>query len=577
MNWRERVFPLYIGSVVSIFSGKMVLALMVASLGMLGNLYATTLTVTNAADSGVGTLRQALADANDGDTLDFDAEVTYITLTSGRLGINDSIHIKGPGSADLTIDGNANDRIFYMIKAGTTSIVSGITVKNGAIEGSTTIGGGIFLGTNDTLSLTISNCVISGCTAGYGGGGIGLSGGKVEIVDTTITGCSATNSGGDGGAIFNETGLGLYLKNCSISGNTADDEGGAVYSKSKMIAENCTITSNSVQDTGGGVSFKSVNTSTSLIVNCTISNNASTNDGGGIRIYDSNVDISNCLIAANSAGDDGGGAYVDAASHERTTHIWSSTFSDNTAQVKGGALLVDDQKVWIHYPTFSGNASVGGTTDSDGGAIQQVTGRSYLSIDSSLFYNNHATDDGGALVLRDPAELRNCTISGNIADDQGGGLYLHGGSTETQKIYNCTIYSNTCATATKGGGIYLSTSDLELFSSIIVSNVVGEDIHGTPAIMNYCLYGTRSATPDSETNNIIGNARLASLADNGGPTLTHALMKGSAAIDAGSNPLALAYDQRGGGYAREFPAGYPDIGAFEYRSGEPLGALMIIH
>jgi hypothetical protein len=55
------------------------------------------------------------------------------------------------------------------------------------------------------------------------------------------------------------------------------------------------------------------------------------------------------------------------------------------------------------------------------------------------------------------------------------------------------------------------------------------------------------------------------LADNGGPTQTHALIAGSPAIDAGSNPANLATDQRGDGYVRVYGAA-ADIGAFELQS-----------
>jgi hypothetical protein len=62
-----------------------------------------------------------------------------------------------------------------------------------------------------------------------------------------------------------------------------------------------------------------------------------------------------------------------------------------------------------------------------------------------------------------------------------------------------------------------------------------------------------------------GDPRLGPLADNGGPTLTHALLADSPAIDAGSNPSDLATDQRGGSYVRSAGAA-PDIGAFELQA-----------
>lgn len=66
---------------------------------------ARTITVTNTNDNGPGSLRQALHDANDGDTINF-AVTGTITLTSGGLPINKSITISGPGADQLSIDGN---------------------------------------------------------------------------------------------------------------------------------------------------------------------------------------------------------------------------------------------------------------------------------------------------------------------------------------------------------------------------------------------------------------------------------------------------------------------------------------
>ena len=66
---------------------------------------ANTITVTNTNDSGPGSLRQALADANDGDTINFDGSLKgqSIALTSGELVIDKSITIAGPGSDQLAV------------------------------------------------------------------------------------------------------------------------------------------------------------------------------------------------------------------------------------------------------------------------------------------------------------------------------------------------------------------------------------------------------------------------------------------------------------------------------------------
>src|SRR5438552_14842816 len=94
---------------------------------------AGTITVTNTNDSGVGSLRQALAMANGGDTITFAVSGT-IGLTSGELLVDKSITISGPGAGELVIDGNAKNRVFH-VGSGTTVTVSGLTITNGNASG----------------------------------------------------------------------------------------------------------------------------------------------------------------------------------------------------------------------------------------------------------------------------------------------------------------------------------------------------------------------------------------------------------------------------------------------------------
>jgi hypothetical protein len=123
----------------------------------------------NTNDSGAGSLRQALADANDNDTVRFDVSVTgTITLTSGELLVNDSITISGPGANTLAVNGNAASRVFH-IAAGRTVTISGLTITNGNPTGNfpDDSGGGIY---NGGATLTVSNCTLSGNSATFDGG-----------------------------------------------------------------------------------------------------------------------------------------------------------------------------------------------------------------------------------------------------------------------------------------------------------------------------------------------------------------------------------------------------------------------
>jgi hypothetical protein len=126
-------------------------------------LRAGTITVTNTKDSGPGSLRQALADANDGDTITFGITGT-IGLTSGELLVDKNITISGPGVDNLSVDGNAKSRVFH-IASGRTVTISALGVTNG--NSTTQSGGGIY---NDHATLALENCTISDNSAADGGG-----------------------------------------------------------------------------------------------------------------------------------------------------------------------------------------------------------------------------------------------------------------------------------------------------------------------------------------------------------------------------------------------------------------------
>src|SRR6201987_6421652 len=91
--------------------------------------YGNTITVTNTNDSGPGSLRDALAVANDGDTIDATGVSGTILLTSGELQINNSVTINGPGAGNLAVNGNATSRVFHNFASNVT--ISGFTIING--------------------------------------------------------------------------------------------------------------------------------------------------------------------------------------------------------------------------------------------------------------------------------------------------------------------------------------------------------------------------------------------------------------------------------------------------------------
>jgi hypothetical protein len=88
------------------------ITLLCAALVSVHSSYGNTITVTNTNDSGPGSLRNALAVANDGDTIDATSVSGTILLTSGELQVTHSVTINGPGPGNLAIDGNHTYRVF---------------------------------------------------------------------------------------------------------------------------------------------------------------------------------------------------------------------------------------------------------------------------------------------------------------------------------------------------------------------------------------------------------------------------------------------------------------------------------
>jgi hypothetical protein len=184
-----------------------------------GNRPANVITVTNTNDSGPGSLRQALADVNDGDTINF-AVTGTIGLTSGELLVDKAITISGPGAENLTVNGSAKSTVFHVVP-GETVTISGLTIINGYTTGS---GGGIH---NDHATLTLSNCTITGNQ----GGGIyndaeNSGGALLEINNSSVTensqeGVYNDALGGDGVATLN-------VSDSSINNNYS---GGAILSR----------------------------------------------------------------------------------------------------------------------------------------------------------------------------------------------------------------------------------------------------------------------------------------------------------------------------------------------------------
>jgi hypothetical protein len=407
-------------------------------------------------------LREAVAAANPGDTINFSVTGT-INLTNagtGHIVINKSLSIQGPGSNLLTIrasdDGanNSNGRRIFLI---------------------------------DDVSSGNVNVTISGLT---------LTNGDPAVLDE--------NEGG--GAILNRENL--TLSNCVLTGNFSPN-GGAIY------------------NTGGTLS------GTLTINDCTISGNDA-GDGAAVLVTGGSLNVNRSTITNNTASNAGGGIL----GRLRPVTITDSTISGNFAVEHGGGLYQEGSSLSISGSTISSNAA-----------------------DSNL---DGVGSGGGIYNLTGLISVVNSTISGNSAEG-GGGIFSDTG--QTISIAHSTITANVVSsTGSYGGGIN-SFQAANLNHTIVAGNLRGastkDDVEGSFNAFYSLIGDKRNETVNDTGGSLIGqtgsgtnppiDAKLALLANNGGPTLTHALLSNSPALEAG-NPSGVGgnpqFDQRGTPFLR---------------------------
>ena len=551
--------------------------------------HAGTIVVTHTSDSGPGSLRQALVDANAGDTITF-AVTGTIGLTSGELLVDKDVAISGPGADNLAIDGNAKSRVFH-ISTGTTVSISELTIRNGLASGIyylDRIGAGIL---NDHATLTINHCAINSNSAGSDGGAVyndadytgrnNTHSGSLTINSSVLAGNSADDGGG---GIYNDNGA-LGLNGCTITGNVANS-GGGLYNdgsslgNASLIISSSTLTCNSAEFGGGIYNDGFDYGDATLMVNeSEFAGNLA--DVGGCIFNDSvaggaELTVNDSTLSGNSATDRGGCIYNDMMNGAAAQTLSNSNLSGNAAGNSGGAIYSNHAGFFeLNDCAVSGNSAqnFGGGIYNDG----SQEGAAWLTVNGSTLNANSAAKGGGIFNNGEQdgdthLQISDSTISENTAS-YGAGIASNGfqGFYVSVEINNSTFGNNS---ATEGGdSIYSSGEDgqtvtVSLANTILKTGTLGGNIFnnlGTVSSFGYNLSndncGGYLTGPGDQINT---DPFLGPLQDNGGPTLTHALLLGSPAVDAGDPNFTPppVYDQRGPGFDRVIN-GRVDIGSFE--------------
>jgi hypothetical protein len=492
---------------------------------------AATVVVTNCDDSGAGSLRDAVENAVTGDVIDLTSlSCSAITLSTGLVSTVDLLTLTGPGAGALAIDGNNAVRVIEQ-QGYDMLTIEGLTIRNG--------------------SYTYNGPDIYG---GLAPGACVLARGSVTLTDSALEHCSASGWSVFGGAI--NSGGALFMTGSSITGTVATANateisatvyGGAAYAKAAYLTNStiadATITATSTSAFSGFL-------------------------GGGVfGFYGVVMDASRVTgVTAHVAGAKIAYAKGAGVASPNTVILTGSTVADNTVYGTPGVGLSG---------AYTYTSAIGG-----GGVYVMTIPRSSIvesSITSSTISNNRARCDGacgdytvgggGAIGSWSPKvfTIANTTLSGNESAVRGGGLYLR--NLASLALVNSTITNNT---APEGSGIADAAAGagypFAIESSLIAGNHVTDGATSQEIVTVHDIAGSHdfiaSANVALPGDTLGGDPMLGALADNGGPTQTHALLAGSPAIDAGSNTADLDTDQRGGAYLRVIGAA-ADIGAFE--------------
>ncbi len=606
--------------------------------------HAAVFNVTNLADSGTGSLRNAITQANGqsgSHTINFNLSGT-INLGSALPTIESIIDINGAGQT-IAIDGGGAHRVFSIGSGATAGnlTLQSLTVQNGFVGGDTSLGtrgsgesgagallfngsltvngarfqgntarngGAIYAAGNLTNKLTIDNATFANNAAvdGFGGaifvngddaantgadlvirnntqiidnrasvgGGVGVwsnaNGSRTaRITDSNI---HSNDGGRAGGGIYATRNAQIEVNKSTVTQNqtTIWDGGGGYTSRGATIAfVDSVIRGNIAADVGGGVaSFQGGN---ATFINSTLEQNRSTNQGGGVFItQDGKLTVTDSSVTDNqSLNNVGGGLYAE---HRATiVDVLRSSITGNTSGSWGGGIYADSAKVSLIESLVADNTAAG-----NGGGIGMANADATLTVRNSTISGNHANAaqafGGGVYLLSVAASFDSVTFADNIAgliaaNNDGsngfggaiGAAAITGQPASTVELLN-SLFSNNWDRRMKD----LAATALGITS--LGYNLFEDDDPESHPDFNFGLL----FSPES-TDLLDALADLLALADNGGPTLTHALGLNSDAIDNGLTSLVV--DQRS--YLR--PAGLADdIGAFEFGAVIPEPASLVL-
>lgn len=549
-------------------------------------------------------LREAINAANataTADIIELAASVSTVQLTGALPTVTRSVTIRAPVHA--TIDAQATffrqRRVLNFGDSGRTYSLKQVTLTGGYAPSAD--GGGVYLASGNTL--TVDACTIDDNT-GRRGGGIYTGAATLTVLNSTISGNTATVTGGwDGGGGLYLDGAGsgsASLANSSVLDNTAASGGGIQVDRAALSVTNSTIAGNAStaqpddeEDLyaswgGGGILINgSPSSGGTTVTASTIADNTAMVYGGGIynrhgRLTVTGTTVSGNLAGPNSIGGWSGGGGI--ASWRLTTlgatYIADSNIRDNSAQAgEGGGLYLAD--LCASCPPFdvrgtaiAGNSGVG----TFGGGVFVAAGHLIMTR-SSMTGHDVDVGHGGGLYLGDyrddasyqgSAALESVTIADNRAEV---GSAIAGDSTRPSHMIASTAAGNQTLTSLGGAlqlddpaAVFPGTSLYPFRDNLIANPASGDDcavafgFAASPGLFNSHNLSQDTSCGFTQPDDLEGVDPLLGPLDRGTPAgivQVRPLLHGSPAIDAAAGAAIL--DGRGGS-----AIGPRDLGAYEF-------------
>jgi predicted outer membrane repeat protein len=376
----------------------------------------------------------------EGDFLSGSSTVTVSnsTLTGNSAGYGAGINFSSDGSltvSNSTLTGNSGGygAGIEFGSSGRLTVTNSLLTSNSANYGA----GILFSGGSLSTGATVSDCTLAGNTGGSGGG-ILAENGILTVSNCTLTGNSANVGGGLG-----EEAASVTVTNCFLTANTAT-YGGGIWANPLQDSGSISVTYSQLsgnlaqaQGSTGGEGGAVYATNPNLVVavaGCTLSGNSATNNGGAIRTVDrATVTIDGCLLESNSAAR--GGALdnsPDRSSPAASVTVVHTLFEVNTAN-DGGAIANNGPLSVAACSLVADTAYRGGGLFQDGG---------FVTVLSTTVSSNSGYQSGGGLDIEGgSAVLVSLTVAENAAAS-GGGLFVAAGANPVL-LRNSIVWGNT--------------------------------------------------------------------------------------------------------------------------------------